>query len=334
MSKTITLARQLHRLVPGAGPEQWPDAELLRRYAAGRDEAAFAALVRRHGPMVWNTCRRTLGHQDAEDVFQATFLVLARRCGAVRWRASVAPWLHAVARRLAGKARAQAARRPAPAAVDGVSPDPLQDITARDLLAALDAELARLPECCRGPVLLCWLEGKTQEETARLLGASLSTVRRRLDDGKRLLRARLARRGLAPAVLVAPALAGAIPERVLAGAVCRAAATARAAALADGLLAATAGRLRGPGAAADGVHRGGGLRPGGRCARRKTARPAPGAGRACAPGRKAAGTRGRAGRPAAARGAVAPGDGAAAAGQRRGRRPVHARREGDCDRRH
>src|SRR4051812_47656783 len=101
MSNTVTLTRQLHRLVQGEGPEQWPDRELLRRYAAGRDEAAFAALVRRHGPLVWNTCRRALDHQDAEDVFQATFLVLARRSGAVQWGASVAPWLYAVARRLA-----------------------------------------------------------------------------------------------------------------------------------------------------------------------------------------------------------------------------------------
>src|SRR5438309_1808717 len=121
------LLRHIRRLAPADHPAQGTDGDLLRRYAAQRDEAAFATLVRRHGPMVWNACRRALrDHQDAEDVFQATFLVLARKAGAVRWRDSAAGWLYAVALRLAAKARCQAARRPRPAPVEPTAPDPFE----------------------------------------------------------------------------------------------------------------------------------------------------------------------------------------------------------------
>jgi RNA polymerase sigma factor (sigma-70 family) len=239
-----TLLRHIRRLVvPAPGPGS--DGELLERYAVCRDEAAFAEIVQRHGPMVWNACRRALRHQqDAEDVFQAAFLVLARKAGGERWRDSVAPWLYAVAQRLAAKARSQAARRPAPLAFDPPMPDPLDGMTARELLAALDAEVAALPERYRGPVVLCWLDGQTQEQAARLLAVSLSTLRRRLEYGKQLLQGRLARRGLAPAgALLVPGLAGAIPPDALAGAARPAAATARAAALADAFLAG-AGKLK------------------------------------------------------------------------------------------
>src|SRR5579885_3146405 len=113
---TNQLGRVIQTLRRAAGPhdEAAPtDGQLLESYVRGREEAAFAALVRRHGPMVWGACRRALRHhQDAEDVFQATFLVLAKKAGSVQWRDSVAPWLYAVAQRLACKARAQAARRP------------------------------------------------------------------------------------------------------------------------------------------------------------------------------------------------------------------------------
>src|SRR5437588_11141081 len=99
------LMQHIRRLVPGDFPEQGSDGDLLRRYAAQHDEAAFAVLVQRHGPMVWKACRRALrDHHDAEDVFQATFLVLARKAGTVRWRDYVAGWLYAVALRLAAKA--------------------------------------------------------------------------------------------------------------------------------------------------------------------------------------------------------------------------------------
>src|SRR5262249_47464972 len=137
-----------------------PDCELLRAYGAGGDEEAFAALVRRHGPMVWNVCRRALGHhQDAEDAFQAVFVVLGRRASSVAWRESVAPWLHAVARRVASKLRREAVRPSAPCGEERAGPDPLEEMTARELLRALDEEVGALPERYRGPVVLCLLEG-------------------------------------------------------------------------------------------------------------------------------------------------------------------------------
>jgi DNA-directed RNA polymerase specialized sigma24 family protein len=118
------LMRHLRRLVHGDPPTLGTDGDLLRRYAAQRDEAAFATLVQRHGPLVWNACRRALRDvQDAEDVFQATFLVLAKKAGAVRWRDSVAAWLYAVALRLASKARCQAARRPPTIPTEPAAPD-------------------------------------------------------------------------------------------------------------------------------------------------------------------------------------------------------------------
>src|SRR5205809_5156007 len=104
------LLDHIRRLAGGGDLDPLTDQELLRRYSAG-DEAAFSALVRRHGPMVWHVCRRALSQpEDAEDVFQATFFVLARKVGSVRWRASVAPWLYAYATRLASKARSHTAR--------------------------------------------------------------------------------------------------------------------------------------------------------------------------------------------------------------------------------
>jgi RNA polymerase sigma factor (sigma-70 family) len=171
---------------------------LLERFAAGADEAAFTALVQRHGPMVHGLCRRLLGDPArAEDVFQATFLVLARRAGSIRKRASLSSWLYGVARRLAQKAlRGEARRRrhERRAAQDRPrcsSPD----AGWAELLAILDEELGRLPEPARAPLLLCYLEGYTQDEAARLLGWSLGTLRRRLESGRDLLRRRMTRRG-------------------------------------------------------------------------------------------------------------------------------------------
>jgi RNA polymerase sigma factor (sigma-70 family) len=239
------LMRHLRRLAPGGQADPATDGDLLRRYATQRDEAAFAVLVRRHGPMVWNACRRALrDHQDAEDVFQATFLVLAKKAGTVRWRDSAAGWLYAVALRLAARARCQAARRPLSAVVEPAAPDPFEAMSARDLLAALDEELAALPERYRGPAVLCWLEGRTQQEAARLLGWSLRTLRRRLERGKQLLHARLTRRGMTLTVaLAAPALANAVPPNSLEGAACGAA-SPRAAALARALLPSAVGKVR------------------------------------------------------------------------------------------
>jgi RNA polymerase sigma factor (sigma-70 family) len=187
------------------------DAERLSRFVSERDETAFAVLIARHRPMVLRVCRRVLGNaQDAEDAFQATFLVLARKAGEIRRRNQLAAWLHGTAYRLALKARVAQARRrrgevsalvPAP---PDPQPDPLSRMTARELLTALDEELRRLPEVHRLPLVLCCLEGRTQAEAARLLGWTPGMVRGRLERGRARLHARMARRGLTlPAALLA-----------------------------------------------------------------------------------------------------------------------------------
>jgi RNA polymerase sigma factor (sigma-70 family) len=193
---TVRHAPLLDRLCHLDSAASPADRELLERFAAG-DEEAFARLVERHGPMVWRICRGALRqHCDAEDAYQAVFLVLARKAASISWRDSVAAWLHAVAVRVTRKARATTRKMSPPSEAAGEAADPLDEMTARELLAALDEELAGLPEKYRGPLLLCCLEGRTQEETARALGWSHSTVRRRLTSGRELLHARLVRRGL------------------------------------------------------------------------------------------------------------------------------------------
>ena len=181
----------------GLGP-----GELLGRFSADRDEAAFAALVAYHGPMVLATCRRILpDHADADDAFQATFLVLARRAGSISDPGRLAPWLHGVARRVSVKARAVAARR---RAVEGMRPgstEPPDPADARELRSILDEELARLPTKYREPLVLCYLEGLTHDEAAGQLKWPVGTVRSRLAGGRDRLRSRLARRGYAPTAL-------------------------------------------------------------------------------------------------------------------------------------
>jgi RNA polymerase sigma factor (sigma-70 family) len=205
-----TLLRHVRRLL--AGRYAAPDGELLERFARQGDESAFAALMQRHGPLVWGVCRRVLGHEaDAEDAFQATFLVLARKAQSVRRAGAVGSFLYGVAYRLSLRARATAARRgrherQAAEQAPLASPD---DVTWRELREVLDAELARLPERYRAPLLLCYLEGQTQDEAARQLGWKKRTVKARLDYGREMLRGRLARRGLPlAAALTAPLLTG------------------------------------------------------------------------------------------------------------------------------
>ncbi|HKB38286.1 MAG TPA: sigma-70 family RNA polymerase sigma factor [Gemmataceae bacterium] len=218
---TATLTRLLHhlrrRVLP---PELASDAELLDRFGREHDEDAFAALVVRHGPLVFNVCRRVLGDaHDAEDAFQATFLVLARKAGAVGRPAALAGWLHGVAYRVALKVREAGAssrlRQPPPDIPEPSDPrpDPLAELTARELLAILEAEVQRLPEVYRLPVALCCLEGFSQEEAARRLGWTPGSVKGRLERGRKRLHARLARRGLTltaalSAVEVARGMAG------------------------------------------------------------------------------------------------------------------------------
>jgi RNA polymerase sigma factor (sigma-70 family) len=187
------------------------DADLLRRFASGGDADAFAALVGRHGPLVWGVCTRALRDgPDAEDAFQATFVVLARKAGAVRRPELLGPWLYGVARRVAAKSRAAATRRraavqdlPEPTAVD-----PTPDVVWRDLRPVLDEEVGRLPEKYRVPFVLCHLKGLTNDEAARRLGCPKGTVVSRLSRARERLRDRLTRRGLGvPAGLLAAAVA-------------------------------------------------------------------------------------------------------------------------------
>ncbi len=196
----------IHGLAAKSPEEQSNDRELLRRFASRRDEAAFAALVHRHGPMVLHVAQRVLHQrQDAEDVFQAAFLVLARKAERLEWRDSIANWLYEVAYRLACEVRAAACRRQANEKKVLAKPaaDPLADISLREALVALDEELIRLPARLRLPMVLCCLEGATQEEAARKLGWSLATFKRRLVRGRELLHARLAGRGLTLAAALA-----------------------------------------------------------------------------------------------------------------------------------
>jgi RNA polymerase sigma factor (sigma-70 family) len=188
------------------------DADLLVRWVRQRDEEAFAALVARHGPMVLGVCQRVLGHpQDAEDAFQATFLILARKAASLRRPEALAGWLHGVAVRLARKARTATARRrkagsrPLTLEPADRQPDPLDLLTVREWLALFDEEIYALAEVYRLPLVLCDLEGRTQEEAARLLGWTIGSLRGRLLRGRTRLKRQLIRRGLAlPAALVPP----------------------------------------------------------------------------------------------------------------------------------
>jgi RNA polymerase sigma factor (sigma-70 family) len=175
------------------------DRQLLTRFLEQRDEGAFAALVRRHAPMVWGVCRRVLHHaQDAEDAFQATFLVLVRRAASVTPREMVANWLYGVARQTALKARATGARRRQRERQVAQMPEPeaRRDL-ANDLPALLGEELSRLPDKHRAVLVLCDLQGQTRAVAARHLGLPEGTVASRLVRARALLARRLARRGLA-----------------------------------------------------------------------------------------------------------------------------------------
>jgi RNA polymerase sigma factor (sigma-70 family) len=181
-----------------SGLSEW---QLLERYVERRDEVAFEALVTRHGPMVLGVCRRLLGGSpEAEDAFQATFLVLVRRARDLRPRDAIGPWLYGVATRVAARARAQVARhrRFQASGLDLPVPDQPGGAVDPDLVEILDQELSRLPGKYRSPVVLCYLEGRTHEEAARDLQWPLGTVKGRLSRARELLRSRLARRGFAP----------------------------------------------------------------------------------------------------------------------------------------
>ena len=208
------------------------DADLLARFAADQDETAFAVLVRRYGPLVRGVCRRVLHHDhDTEDAFQATFLVLARKAGTIHKHESLWSWLYKVAYRIALRARAGKARRRAQEneAVQrqtvqhgSPAPDPY-------LAEFLDEEVRRLPEKYRAPILLCYLQGETNEEAARRLHCPTGTVKIRLLRARQLLRKRLERRGVA--LSLAALAAGLLQHTEAAVPAALAARTARAATL-------------------------------------------------------------------------------------------------------
>ncbi len=196
-----TVSRDLDALLQVGIVAGTSDQELLERFLAGQGnagQAAFEEIVRRHGPMVLGVCNRVLAdRQAAEDAFQATFLVLALKARSVRKRESLAAWLHGVSARVARRARvSDRRRRETGLSAAGLAGRHGGDPELAELRSILDEELERLPEKYRRPVVLCYLEGQTQTEAARVLGWSKGTVSGRLARAKDLLRGRLARRGL------------------------------------------------------------------------------------------------------------------------------------------
>jgi RNA polymerase sigma factor (sigma-70 family) len=194
-----TLVRQLRWVLSAEHVSGLSDAQLLKRFLEEKDETAFAALMHRHGRLVMGVCRRVLGNvQDAEDIYQATFVILARNARRIRKHDAIGSWLYQVAYRLAHKMRRGGQRRRIhESQVAAAAPcDPLAEVSWREVRAILDAELAGLPDKCRAPLLLCYFEGRTQEEAARQLGWPVRTLQSRIARGKELLGARLARRGL------------------------------------------------------------------------------------------------------------------------------------------
>jgi RNA polymerase sigma factor (sigma-70 family) len=219
--------RHLRRWVGGTTGEDESDGQLLERFAMRHDEAAFATLMQRHGPLVLSVCRRLLPTpHDVDDAFQATFVVLVRRAAALKKEGSLGSWLYTVAYRIALKARAQSARRRAreqqvetmdqQALAPLGGSDPSSPALHGELRAVLDDEVNRLPEKYRAAMVLCYLEGKTNEQAARELGCPVGSMSWRLDKGRALLRNRLAGRGIA---LSAAGLATALSENAASAAV-------------------------------------------------------------------------------------------------------------------
>ena len=200
------VVRLVHRLADAAGYERATDRELLGWFAMGRDERAFEALVRRHGRLVWSAASRVLADpNDVDDAVQATFLVLVRRARRSDWRADVGPWLYGVAHRVAVRLRARSRRTPGPL---GEHDPAVPASPFREACDLLHAELDRLPERYRLPLLLCYLEGQTRDQAAAVLGVSVGTVKGRVRRGCELLRRRLARRGVSLSIGLLGGMAG------------------------------------------------------------------------------------------------------------------------------
>jgi RNA polymerase sigma factor (sigma-70 family) len=191
------LLRQVEGLFTHGSASGLAEGSLLDRFVARRDENAFAIIVSRHGPMVRGVCRRYLRDpNDADDAFQATFLILARKAGSIRSRERLGPWLHRVAYRVAARARREGTRRQPIADGEGRGLSPLEFAESGETSAFVHEEIERLPGKYRDPIVLCHLEGCTHDEAAERLGWPVGTVRGRLSRGRDQLRDRLERRGL------------------------------------------------------------------------------------------------------------------------------------------
>lgn len=196
------ILRRLRQVTP---PTAESDAELLARFVQG-EQTAFATLVDRYSSLIWAVGRRILRrHQDAEDVFQATFLALSRKAASLRAEHSLAPWLYTVAVHLAFKIRGRQAlethlmEMPEPA----TKTDPCMEVSGRELTQTFDEEMARLPRKYREALILCCMESKARDEAASMVGCTLGAMKNRLERGRKLLRNRLERRGIAvPATLL------------------------------------------------------------------------------------------------------------------------------------
>ncbi len=201
-----TVLRQLRQIAGSRLAEDEADADLLRRFATTQDRQSFEALVRRHGPLVLGVCRRVLRQeQDAEDAFQATFLVLARRAASVRDAGAVASWLYGVAYRTAREAKRAARRRRIYEAQARSVPqtDPCGEAAWQEVRTVLGDEIGSLPDRLRAPFLLCHLEGQSRATAASRLGLTEGTVWSRLARARELLSSRLLRRGVTPAAVPA-----------------------------------------------------------------------------------------------------------------------------------
>ena len=216
-----SVVRHVRRLVTATEYNNKADQQLLREFHAAHDQPAFAALVERHGAMVLRVCRSVLrNREDAEDAFQATFLVLARKAGSLRRQHSLAGWLHSVAHRVAMQARRSAGRRQAREARARAVPsaNPSEEVAWREVRDVLNEEIERLPERYRTPFVLFYLDAHSQTEIARQLDLKEGTVWSRLARARRQLQTKLARRGIEiGAALSAAAVADAACEPVLLG---------------------------------------------------------------------------------------------------------------------
>jgi RNA polymerase sigma factor (sigma-70 family) len=196
--KMQNVMHRIRRLVTRHGSDNQSDEELLRQFLREHNDEAFSMLVRRHGPMVLGVCLRLLHHrQDAEDAFQATFLTLVRKGQSIRQPGALAGWLYRVAYRVAVRARVRASKQIPQECLEDlpVDCDPASALAWSELRPVLDSELNRLPRKYRTPMILCYLEGKSYEEVAAVLGCPKGTVAVRLLRARKMLKDRLRRRG-------------------------------------------------------------------------------------------------------------------------------------------